>query len=103
MALRGYALTTPLMEQTIICVLSIIFTLFLSHGFTPDSLILDRMIPIPKDKKKSFCNSSNYRAIALSSILNTIRDWIILLKEHTSLTSSPLQFGFKKVFKQRNA
>ena len=76
--------------------LSIIFTLFLSHGFTPDSLILGTMIPIPKDKKKSFCSSSNYRAIALSSILNTILDWIILLKEHKSLSSSPLQFGFKK-------
>ena len=76
--------------------LSIIFTLFLSHGFTPDSLILGTMIPIPKDKKKSFYSSSNYRAIGLSSILNKILDWIILLKEHKSLSSSPLQFGFKK-------
>ena len=76
--------------------LSIIFTLFLSHGFTPDSLISGTMIPIPKDKKKYFCSSSNYRAIALSSILNKILDWIILLKEHKSLSSSPLQFGFKK-------
>ena len=76
--------------------LSIIFTLFLRHGFTPDSLILGTMIPIPKDKKTYLCSSSNYRAIALSSILNTILDWSILLKEHKSLSSSPLQFGFKK-------
>ena len=53
------------------------------------------MIPIPKDKKKSFCSSSNYPAIALSSILNKILDWIIL-KEHKSMSSSPLQFAFKK-------
>ena len=39
--------------------LSIIFTLFSSHGFTPDSFILGTMITIPKDKKKSFCSSSN--------------------------------------------
>ena len=39
---------------------------------------------------------SNYRAIALSSILNKILDCIILLKAHKSLSSSPLQFGFKK-------
>ena len=83
--------------------LSLIFTLFLSHGVTPDSLILGTMIPIPKDKKKSFCSSSNYRAIALSSILNKILDWIILLKEHKSLSIYPLQFGFKKVFLLRNA
>ena len=54
------------------------------------------MIPIPKDKKKSLCNSSNYRAIALNSILTKILDWIILLKEQYSLCSSELKFGFKK-------
>ena len=32
--------------------LSILFTLFLRHGFSPDSIILGTMIPIPKDKKK---------------------------------------------------
>ena len=31
-----------------------------------------------------------------SCILNKILDWIILLKEHKSLSSSPLQFDFKK-------
>ena len=36
---------------------------FLRHGFSPDSMILGTMIPIPKDKKKSLCSSSNYRAI----------------------------------------
>ena len=82
MALKGYALITLLMEQKgyNYVFLSIIFTLFSSHGFTPDSLILGTMIPIPKDKKKSFCSSSNYRAISLSSILNKILDWIISLK-----------------------
>ena len=43
---------------------------------------LGTMIPIPKDKKKSLCNSSNYMAIALSRILTKILDWIILLKEN---------------------
>ena len=33
-------------------------------------MILGTMIPIPKDKKKSLCSSSNYRAIALSSIFS---------------------------------
>ena len=56
------------------------------------------MIPIPKDMKAYSCSSSNYRAIALklSSILNKILDWIILLKEHKLLCSSPVQLGFKK-------
>ena len=76
--------------------LSILFTLFLRHGFSPNSMILGTMIPIPKDKKKSLCSASNYRAIALSSIFSKILDWIILLKEEHSLCSSELQFGFKK-------
>ena len=54
------------------------------------------MIPIPKDKKKPLCNSSNYRAITLSSIFSKILEWIILIKEEHSLCSSELQFGFKK-------
>ena len=76
--------------------LSILFTLFLCHGFSPDSMILGTIIPISKDKKKSLCSSSNYRAIALISILSKILDWIILIKEQHSLCSSELQFGFKK-------
>ena len=76
--------------------LSILFRLFLRHGFSRNSMILGTMIPIPKDKKKSLCSASNYREIALSSIFSKILDWIILLKEEHSLCFSELQFGFKK-------
>ena len=77
-------------------ILSILYTSMLSHGFSPNSMILGTMIPIPKDKKKSLCNSGNYRAIALSSIFSKILDWVILIKEEMTLCSSNLQFGFKK-------
>ena len=76
--------------------LSILFTLFLCHGFSPDSMIVGTMIPIPKNKKKSLCSLSNYKAIALSCILSKMLDWIILINEQYSLCSSELQFGFKK-------
>ena len=74
-------------------ILSILYTLFLSHGFSPDSMIMETMIPIPKNRKQSLCNSSNYRAIALSSIFGI---WVILIKEESAICSSHLQFGFKK-------
>ena len=67
----------------------------LSHGFSPNSIILGIMIPIPKDKRKSLCNSVNNRAIALSSIISKILDLVILIKEGMTLCSSDLQFGFK--------
>ena len=54
------------------------------------------MIPIPKNRKQSLCNSSNYREIILSSILSKMLDWVILIKEESVLCSSHLQFGFKK-------
>ena len=33
-------------------ILSILYTLFLSHGFSPDSMIMGTMIPIPKNRKQ---------------------------------------------------
>ncbi len=53
----------------------------LIHDVSPDSMIL--------------CNSDNYRAIALSSIIGKILDWVILIKECHLPKSSNLQFCFK--------
>ncbi len=61
--------------------LTVVFNAMLIHGVSPDIMILGTMIPIPKNKKKSLCNSDNYRAIALSSIIGKIMDWVILIKE----------------------
>ena len=76
--------------------LVLLFTSFLLHGYSPDSMILGTIIPIPKYKRTSLCDSSNYRAIALSSMFSKVLDWIILMKEQSSLLSLELQFGFKK-------
>ena len=62
-------------------ILSILHTLFLSHGFSSDSMILGTIIPIHKIWKQSLGNSSNYMVIALSSIYSKILDWVILTKE----------------------
>ena len=59
-------------------------------------MILGSMIPIPKEKRTSLCDSSNYIDIALSSMFNKSVDWIILMKEQSYLLSSVIQFRFKK-------
>ena len=46
-------------------ILSILYTLFLSHGFSPESMIMGTMIPIPKNSRQSLCNSSNHRGLLL--------------------------------------
>ena len=70
-------------------------------------MILGIMIPIPKDKKKSLCSSSNYRAIALSSIFSKILDKFILvlclLRKNTHCVHLSYNLDLKKDYLQRNA
>jgi hypothetical protein len=67
----------------------------LSHGFAPDDLLLSTIIPIPKGKSCNVTDSSNYRGIALSSILGKVFDKIVISRYGDLLSSSDLQFGFK--------
>ena len=56
---------------------------------------MSKLIPIPKKKKKSLNDSSNYRATAMSNILCKLLDKVILANHTLSLKSSDFQFGFK--------
>ncbi len=76
--------------------LTLLFNMMLVQGICPKSILLGTMVQIPKNKKKSLCDSDNYRAIALSSIFGKTVDWVILLKEKDALCSSDMQFGFKE-------
>ncbi len=75
--------------------LTMISNNMLINGISPECMLLGTMIPIPRNKRQSLCNSDNYRAIALSSIIGKILDWIIIIKKEQSLSSSSLQFCFK--------
>ena len=75
--------------------LSLLFTAMLRHGFSPSQFCMSKLIPIPKNKKKSINDSSNYRAIAMSNILGKLLDKVILANHTMALKSSDLQFGFK--------
>ena len=58
--------------------ISLLFTCMLSHGVAPSGLLLSTMGPVPKDKRGNKSDSSNYRAIAISSILSKLLDSIII-------------------------
>ena len=68
----------------------------LIHCYTPFSARQSILRPIPKNKRKSANDSANYRSIAISSLLLKLLDNIILVKHSDSLSSSCMQFGFKK-------
>ena len=78
------------------CYLSLLFSALLSHAVVPDDFLLSTISPIPKNKRKSLIDSSNYRAIALSSILSKLLDKILLTKCQHVFNTSMYQYGFKK-------
>ena len=67
----------------------------LRHGILPDEFLVSILIPIPKGHRVDTGNSSNYRAVALSSIYGKILDNIILSVQQEELKTSNLQFGYK--------
>ena len=59
-------------------------------------MLLSTIIPIPESTKNSHNDSSNYRGIALSSIIGKVFDLLILNTNREVLKSSVTQFGFKE-------
>ena len=76
--------------------LGVIFRLLFYHGISSINLNKSILVPIPKNKRKSICDSSNYRAIALSSIFGKLFEYIILKKIQDNVELNKNQFGYKK-------
>jgi len=75
--------------------LKCVFNLMLRHGYVPDDLGKGIIVPLIKDRHGDICNSDNYRAITISSVLSKILEICIHNKFSTFLSSDELQFGFK--------
>ena len=58
--------------------------------------MVSTLIPLVKDKLGDISASSNYRSIALSSMVLKIFDWVILLLYGEALKTDDLQFGFQE-------
>ena len=76
--------------------ITMIFRHQLIHGHTTSSLMLSTIIPLVKDKLGNICSSSNYRSIAIRSLILKIFDWVILLLHNDHLETDELQFGFQE-------
>ena len=76
--------------------ISLMFKAMFSHGVVPRNLLESKIIPIPKNKKKSLSDLNNYRGIALSSIVGKILDKVLISKHSEVLSTCDMQFGFKK-------
>ena len=70
--------------------ISNLFSMLLSHGFTPEDMIWAVITSIPKNVKESVACSENYRGIALNSIFGKVFDLIIIQGYDHALPSSGL-------------
>ena len=77
--------------------LSDIFQEFLIHGHVSSILLISTLVPLVKDKLGDICVSSNYRSIALSSLVLKIFDWVIILLYGDKLNLDSLQFGYQQM------
>ena len=57
----------------------LMFNSMLTHGYTPDDLLLSTIISIPKDNRGSMSSSDNYRGISMSNSLCKLFDYILNL------------------------
>ena len=76
--------------------LSLLYNLMLSHGYTPTDLLKSSIISIPKDVQVSLSNIDNYRGIALFNCICKLYDNVTLFLYGNYLSTSDMQFGYKK-------
>ena len=76
--------------------LAMLFRQYLTHGHVSSIIMVSTLIPLIQDKLGDTCSSSNYRSIALSSLVLKIFDWIVILLYEDELKIDELQFGFQR-------
>ena len=74
-----------------------LFNSIMSDGCIPKSFLFATDLPLPKSPRLDLKNSSNHRAIALSSVFGKVFDKTIIDKQSAQLSTSDLQFGYKRI------
>ena len=75
--------------------LSLLFRLFLTHGHISSFLMISTLAPVVKDKLSNITSSDNYKSIAISSLILTVFDYVILDIHGEKLTTDELQFRYQ--------
>lgn len=76
--------------------LSMCLTGCLVHGVLPKAIMAVMLVPVLKDKTGKLNSISNYRPIALASILSKVLERILLGKLEMYILTYDNQFGFKR-------
>ena len=81
--------------EILFCHLETIIRSFLIHGHDSLILLLATLVPLVKYKMGDICSSSNYRSIAISSLILKIIDWLIIILFGKTLKLDDLQFSYQ--------
>ena len=76
--------------------ISFLFKSMINHEYVPKGFLMSKIVPIPKFRKKSANDINNYRGIALSSVLLKVFDKIVIVLHSNVLSTSDVQYGFRK-------
>jgi len=68
----------------------------LIHQYSPMSQRMTTLLFFVKNLRTDICDSDNFRGIALTSCINKLFDWILLLKFQERIKSCNLQFAYKQ-------
>ena len=75
--------------------LSALLKSYFMHGHVSKLLLKCALVPIIKDQNSSHSKSTNYRAIAISSIIMKLIDYVIIELQPHAFSTSAHQFGFQ--------
>ena len=67
----------------------------LAHAYLPTAMTKSLIVPLVKDKSGNLGSLANYRAIALSTTVSKLYEFIILERVKPELFSDDSQFGLK--------
>ena len=76
--------------------LSLCFSLCLTHGYMPLDMIKTTIVPVIKNKCGNLADSNNYRPIAIATIVSKLYESTFLYKCKEFLKTCDNQFGFKR-------
>ena len=82
--------------HSILIKLSCLFQLIVHFCLVPTDFECGVIIALVKNSDDNITSSNNYRGITLSPVISEVFELVLMETVGDKLTSSPLQFGFKK-------
>ena len=75
--------------------LSELFNMCIVHGYIPSSCLNTTIVPICKNKNGNMSDTSNYRPVAVATVVSKLLEHFILSNISLFLGTTDNQFGFK--------